>query len=235
MEKLKTFLNWSSGKDCSMALQLLLDRSEVQVDQLFTTVSSANQRIGMHGLHESLLKQQANAIGLPLKIMYLPEKNEMETYNALMQEQMQVFLKNGFTHAAFGDIFLEDLKTYREAQLNKVGLKGLFPLWKKDTKSLLKEFVDKGFKAIVVAASGTFFEANFVGTEINDSFIDQLPSGVDPCGENGEFHTFCYDGPIFEHAVRFKKGKKVIRSYPNPEGEGELAFHFLDLKPIEST
>lgn len=228
----KVFMNWSSGKDCSLALYYLLKNKKFEVDHLFTTVSSENQRIGMHGLRESLLKAQAKSIGIPLKITYLPKNNNMETYSKIMQNSMQDYVGKGYTHSAFGDIYLEDLKSYRVEQLSKVGLKGLFPLWKKDTKEILKEFIEKGFKAIVVAASANFFNEDFIGTEIDESFLDKLPTNVDPCGENGEFHTFCYDGPIFQERVLFKKGNKIEQSYPSPSSNAKINFHFLDLIPL---
>ena len=232
MNNRKTFLNWSSGKDCAFTLYQLHQEENTSVEKLFTTVSKSTGRIGMHGLRETLLRQQARAIGLDLEVAYLPENNDLESYNRVMHHAMQKLILEGFTHAAFGDIFLEDLRKYREEQLSKVGLIGRFPLWKKDTKEQLIEFVKAGFKSIVVAASGEYFDKDFPGTKIDEYFLDKLPNGVDPCGENGEFHTFCYDGPIFDQEVKFKLGERKTNTYPAPKGGDISVFHFIDLIPI---
>lgn len=225
----KTFLNWSSGKDCAMALHLMQQSGEYEVQKLFTTVGKDEKRIGMHGLREEVLKRQAAAIGLPLEIAYLSKDDSHETYNQLMRERMSKLVKEGFQYAAYGDILLEDLRAYREKQLSEVGMKAHFPLWKKNTRELLFDFIDKGFKAIVVAASGNYFDNSILGSEVNREFLSNLDEEVDPCGENGEFHTFCYDGPIFKQSVDFSKGRKVVKKYANPSGKGYVKFHFLDI------
>lgn len=225
----KTFLNWSSGKDCAMALHLMQQSDQYDVQKLFTTVGEAEKRVGMHGLREEVLRRQAAAIDLPLEIAYLPKDDSHEAYNQLMRERMSQLKSEGFACAAYGDILLEDLRAYREKQLSKVGMQAHFPLWEKNTGSLLLDFIEKGFKAIVVAASDNHFDDSVLGKEIGGDFLKQLPKGVDPCGENGEFHTFCYDGPIFKQKVNFRKGEKVIRAYPNPRGNGAVKFHFLDI------
>ena len=155
----------------------------------------------------------------------------MDEYNFTMTDQVEKLKAKGFTHAAFGDIFLEDLRFYREKQLAPFGIECVFPLWKKNTDVLIKEFIDSGFKAITVCVQGDKLGKEFVGREIDHSFVRDLPAGVDPCGENGEFHTFCYDGPIFKEAVPFSKGKKVLRSYPAPNNDTELSFWYQDLIP----
>lgn len=229
MAKKKIFLNWSSGKDSSLCLFYLQQSVDYEVSALFTTLNAESKRIGLHGIHETLLNAQLKALKIPAKKCYLPEKVGMEQYNNLMREALLDFKAKGIDHAAYGDIFLEDLRAYRETQLKQVEMVGLFPLWGKTSKAILQDFIQKGFKAIVVSASSKFFNESFLGTELDQKFIQKLPEGVDPCGENGEFHTFCYDGPIFAQAIRFKKGKKVQRHYPDPSGEGKLTFHFLDI------
>jgi uncharacterized protein (TIGR00290 family) len=146
-----------------------------------------------------------------------------------MRKCLSKLKSEGFIYAAYGDILLEDLKAYREKQLKEVEMQAYFPLWQRETSGLLHEFIENGFKAIVVAASDKHFDSSILGNEINEDFLSQLPPGVDPCGENGEFHTFCYDGPIFEHSVDFKLGKKVVKSYPNPQGGEAMQFHFIDI------
>lgn len=231
----KTFFNWSTGKDSALALYHLLQHKNYTVDTLITTVNSHYNRVSMHGLRNELMHAQIEAIGLPLKVIELPEQPDMNTYNTIMSKTLNDLKAQGFTHSAFGDIFLEDLKAYRETQLASINLQGVFPIWKRDTKTLLKEFLDLGFKTIIVAASAKYFDEDFVGTLIDHDFIDNLPEGVDPCGENGEFHTFCFDGPIFKHPVNFKLGEKTYKSYKNPDTEAdapESGFWFVDLLSI---
>lgn len=225
----KTFLNWSSGKDCAIALHFMQQSGEYDVQKLFTTVGEAEKRVGMHGLREEVLKRQAAAIGLPLEIAYLPKDDSHKAYNQLMRERMTQLLEDGFEYAAYGDILLEDLRAYREKQLSEIGMQVHFPLWQKNTRELLLEFIEKGFKAIVVAASDSYFNDSDLGREIDRDFLSQLPKEVDPCGENGEFHTFCYDGPIFKHEVAFKFAERVVKSYSNPQGGEDLQFHFIDI------
>jgi uncharacterized protein (TIGR00290 family) len=228
----KTFFNWSTGKDSAFALYCLLQDSDYSVDTLITTVNSHYNRVSMHGLRNELMHAQIEAIDLPLKLIELPEQPDMDTYNNIMHQALNELKLEGFTHSAFGDIFLEDLKAYRETQLASINLKGVFPIWKRDTKALLQEFLDLGFKTIIVAASAKYFDEDFVGTIIDHDFIANLPEDVDPCGENGEFHTFCFDGPIFKEPVKFELGKKTYKSYKNPDTEAdapESGFWFVDL------
>lgn len=175
----------------------------------------------MHGLRKKLLINQTKAIGIPANLIELPEMPSMEIYEQKMLEAVSRLKKEGFTHSAFGDIFLEDLKLYREKQLEKQNLKAIFPIWKRDTKELLNEFLDLGFKTIVVCANSKYFNEDFVGTIIDENFINNLPDGVDPCGENGEFHTFCFDGPIFKNPIPFTIGEKVYREYDNPKSDDD--------------
>jgi uncharacterized protein (TIGR00290 family) len=228
----KTFFNWSTGKDSALALYRLLQEPDYSVGTLITTVNSHYNRVSMHGLRNELMHAQIKAIGLPLKVIELPEQPDMDTYSNIMFKALNELKLEGFTHSAFGDIFLEDLKAYRETQLASINLQGVFPIWKRDTKDLLQEFLDLGFKTIIVAASAKYFDEDFVGTIIDRDFIANLPEDVDPCGENGEFHTFCFDGPIFKEPVKFELGKKTYKSYKNPDTEAEApesGFWFVDL------
>lgn len=189
----------------------------------------------MHGLKRELLEQQANSIGLPLQTIELPEEPSIEDYNAILQNTVLGLQNEGYSHCGFGDIFLEDLRSYREQQLQPYNITCSFPLWKKDTSQLINEFVEQGFRAIVICVKSELLDESFVGREINEGFINDLPSNVDPCGENGEFHTFCFDGPIFSNPVKFEIGEKVYREYksPNPETDNPMGFWFCDLLPIE--
>jgi uncharacterized protein (TIGR00290 family) len=229
-KKPKLYFNWSSGKDSSFALYQLIKQDKFEISILLTTVGAETKRIGMHGLRESLLKRQVDCIGIPLKIIYLSSSTSHEAYNELMNNAMQEMKSRGINETAFGDIFLEDLRAYRENQLVKVGIKAQFPLWKRNTRELIFEFIDLGFKTKIVAANATYFDESFVGKDLTKELINNLPEGVDPCGENGEFHTFCYDGPIFKKRVEFNLGKKVKKSYPNPSNaEDKIDFWFCDL------
>lgn len=232
----KTYFNWSSGKDSALALYYLLKDKRFIVEKLITTVNQAHQRVTMHGLRETLLREQTNALGIPSQLIKLPQQPSMEIYDKFMQETTNQLKAANFTHAAFGDIFLEDLRAYRDTQLSAQNIKTLYPLWKKDTSQLIKEFIDLGFKTIVISASAKYFDKSFVGTIIDKDFIDKLPKGVDPCGENGEFHTFCFDGSIFKNPIDFKLGEKVYREYKTPntdnDTENKTGFWYLDLIPI---
>ncbi|TXE10069.1 adenine nucleotide alpha hydrolase [Seonamhaeicola algicola] len=222
MKKYKTYFNWSTGKDSALALYYLLKDENFTVDELITTVNSHYNRVSMHGLRNELLKAQTNAIGIKASCIELPEMPDMETYETVINQTVLRLKTEGFTHSAFGDIFLEDLRTYREDQLAKQGFKAIFPIWKHNTKELLKNFLSLGFKTIVVCANSKFFNEDFVGTIIDNDFINNLPEGVDACGENGEFHTFCFDGPIFKQPVNFTVGEKVYREYKNPNTNNSI-------------
>ena len=209
----KTFLNWSSGKDASLSLYLLNQSEQFSVEALLCTVNKDLQRVSMHGLRESLLDKQAEAIGLPLRKVYLSEQISMDRYNREMQAMVNEFKDDGYTHSAFGDIFLEDLRDYRVGQLQKVGLNAVFPLWKKNTTELMHEFLNLGFKAIVVCVNARLLDKSFAGRILDGDFLKDLPQKVDPCGENGEFHTFVFDGPIFKYPIPFAKGEVISKSY----------------------
>lgn len=215
--KLKTYFNWSTGKDSALALYYLLKNTKYSVDELITTVNSHYNRVSMHGLRNELLLKQTEALNIPASLIELPEMPSMEVYEQKMQETVSRLKSDGFTHSAFGDIYLEDLRLYRENKLKEQGFSAVFPIWKKDTKHLINEFLELGFKTIVVCANSKYFNEDFVGTIIDKNFIANLPEGVDPCGENGEFHTFCFDGPIFKTPITFSIGEKVYREYNTPK------------------
>ena len=217
----KTYFNWSSGKDSALALYHLLKDNRYTVDELVTTVNSHYNRVSMHGLRKELLLKQTKSLNIPASLIELPEMPSMEIYEEKMFETVSRLKNDGFTHSAFGDIFLEDLRIYREQQLAKQGFKSVFPIWKRDTKELLNEFLDLGFKTIIVCANSKYFGEDFVGTIIDKNFIENLPKEVDPCGENGEFHTFCFDGPIFKNPIPFTLGEKVYREYNTPKSDSD--------------
>ena len=178
----------------------------------------------MHGVREELLEKQAESIGLPLQKLVLPDQPSMTAYEEQMMQTMGHLQKENFTHSLFGDIFLEDLKTYRETQLAKVQMKAVFPLWKRDTTELIHEFIDLGFKTIVVCVKSAEMDKSFAGRVIDKDFLKDLPYNVDPCGENGEFHTFVFDGPIFKNQFDFRIGEKVFREYKAPANKRDDCF-----------
>lgn len=217
----KTYFNWSSGKDSALALYKIQQQSDYNVDLLVTTTNKDFQRVSMHGLRENLLHQQALAIGLPLQTIPFPAEVTMDAYSETMKQAMHGLTKKGYTHGVFGDIFLEDLKAYRDKKLAEVGITGVYPLWKQDTKKLMQEFLDAGFKAITVCVNAKLLGKEFVGRTIDQQFIKDLPDNVDVCGENGEFHTFVFDGPIFSKPIAFEVGEKILRSYTLHENDDD--------------
>lgn len=242
MDKIKAIFNWSGGKDSALALYHILKEEKFDITALMTTVNSKYNRISMHGVRNELLYAQGKSIGIPIKEIRLPETPSMEEYDETMKEVLAELQKEKVTHSIFGDIFLEDLRKYREDRLKEVGLIAHFPLWKRDTKEVVNEFIDLGFKTIVVCVKSELLSQDFVGRVIDKDFLNDLPKNVDPCGENGEFHTFVFDGPIFQQPIKFSLGEKVFREYKAPKDTREhgyssanteklSGFHFCDLIP----
>ncbi len=226
----KSIFNWSGGKDSSLALYKILKDEQFEISGLLTSINSAFQRVSMHGVREELLDEQASRLKLPLYKLQLPEQPSMDEYNGEMSAMMQNLRKDGFTHSVFGDIFLEDLKKYREEKLEKAGFKAVFPIWKRDTTELVKEFIELGFKTMVVCVKAELLDESFAGRIIDEQFIKDLPVGVDPCGENGEFHTFVFDGPIFDRPIDIEIGEKIYKKYKGPDSSGNMGFWFCDIK-----
>ncbi len=227
----KAFFNWSGGKDSALALYKFL-QDGYDIHYLLTTLSSEYQRISMHGVRLELLESQAKSIGINLVKVFLPEFSKTEEYEAIIANELFNLKKQGIEAGAFGDIFLEDLRQYRVNQLGKLGLEAVFPLWKGNSKEILNEFIELGFKTIVVCVNEKYLDQSFVGRIIDQSFINDLPSHVDACGENGEYHTFVFDGPIFTSPVPFSIGEKTYRTYENAEDPHlKSGFWFCDLIP----
>jgi len=212
---------WSGGKDSAMALHALQSAHGHRVTALLTTVTEEYDRISMHGVRRVLLERQAESIGLPLHAVLIPPQCINDIYEARMKEALSEYLARGVQRVAFGDIFLEDLRVYRERNLAQLGMEALFPIWKRDTRELARNFLRQRFQAIAVCVDPRFLDPSFVGRVLDESFFADLPTGADPCGENGEFHTFVFDGPIFRTPVRFATGEKVLRD----------GFWFCDLLP----
>ena len=215
----KALFNWSSGKDSALALYKILQNPDFKIECLLTSVNQQYQRISMHGVRVDLLEDQAKSINLPLKIMQIPEMPTMEVYENVMTETLSELKKGGITHSVFGDIFLEDLRKYREDKLAQIGFEGVFPIWQIPTTDLIQEFIRLGFKTIVVCVNERYLDKSFVGRIIDQDFINDLPENVDVCGENGEFHTFTFDGPIFSETINFEIGETVYRKYEKPKSQ----------------
>jgi uncharacterized protein (TIGR00290 family) len=237
----KVIFNWSGGKDSAFALFKILQQKEYNPICLLTSLSEQHQRITMHGVRKELLIAQAENIGIALEIIEIPESPSMEIYEELMSSKLNTLKLQKPTASVFGDIFLQDLRDYRENKLAEVGLKGVFPLWNINTKELILDFLKLGFKTITTCVNDQYLDQSFVGRIIDEKFIADLPDNVDPCGENGEFHTFVFDGPIFKNPILFDKGEVVYRKYKPSNsndstcGEVEIknqpGFYYCDLIP----
>lgn len=201
--------SWSGGKDSALALHELTRCKGHEVVALLTTVTEEYDRVTMHGVRSELLKQQAVSIGLPLEEIRISENVTEEEYETTMMDVMTRLKDAGIGSVAFGDLFLDDVRRRREMNLERIGMKAVFPLWGIDTRKLALEFVESGFKAVVTCVDTRLLRGDFIGRDFDEDFLKDLPAGVDPCGENGEFHSFVYDGPIFRTAISFKKGDVV--------------------------
>lgn len=202
--------SWSGGKDSAYCLHKVLSQKSFETKYLLTTVNEDFKRISMHGVREELLDKQAEAINIPLLKIYVSEGTNQE-YEQKMEEVLLKVRSEGIEYVIFGDIFLEDLRKYRENNVNKLGMKAVFPLWKMDTKNLLADFISQQFKSILCCTNHAYLGKEWVTREINESFAEELPAGVDACGENGEYHTFCFDGPLFHKKIEFSVGEKVYK------------------------
>src|SRR6266481_1046780 len=212
---------WSGGKDSAMALHTLLQQKHFQIVALLTTVTEVYDRIAMHGVRRELLQRQAESLRLPLHEVFIPPQCVNPIYEARMEEALLTFHKQGIRRIAFGDIFLEDLRLYREKNLARIEMQSLFPIWKRNTRDLIREFHAARFRSIAVCIDSKVLDPTFAGRELDASFFADLPPSVDPCGENGEFHTFVFDGPIFSRPIDFTLGEIVQRD----------SFIFRDLLP----
>lgn len=215
----KAFFNWSSGKDSALALYRILESGQFEIGTLFTSINSDNQRVSMHGVNKTLLEKQSVSLNLPLEILELPGNLTMDEYNQLFQVKIDELKMKNMNTAIFGDIFLEDVKAYRIKQLSQAGLDYSFPLWGRSTSDIINEFLSLGFKTVVTCVDGSCLDESFVGRVIDRDFIKDLPEGVDICGENGEFHTFVFDGPIFSYPIDFVLGEKKSIEFPISEKE----------------
>lgn len=239
MEKPKVIFSWSGGKDSSYCLHKVLQEDIFDVKYLLTTVNGNVNRVSMHGVREELLDMQADSIGIPLLKVYVKEGTNDE-YERQMEALLLKAKSEGIQLVVFGDIFLEDLRVYRENNMAKVGMKAVFPIWKTDTTFLINDFITKEFKTITCCVNDGYLNEDWVGREIDRSFINDLPKNVDACGENGEYHTFCYEGPIFKKKIDFSIGEKIYKPLEIKTTDDSTCtsntvtkgFWFVDLIPL---
>ncbi len=203
----KAILSWSGGKDCALALYEIQKERKYEIIGLFVTITKEYDRVTMHGVKRELIKEQANKIGIPTHEVFIPKNVSNEDYNKIMKKEMMILKEKGISSVIFGDLFLEDVKKCREENLSKIGMKGIFPLWKRKSEDIIENFIKLGFKAIIVCIDSKFLDTSFLGKIIDEKFLNNIPKNVDPAGENGEFHTFVFDGPIFKKPVKFEKGE----------------------------
>jgi uncharacterized protein (TIGR00290 family) len=218
----KVLVSWSGGKDSAIALHEIIISQEYAISALLTTLTEDYDRISIHGVRRVLLEQQAATLGFPLEKVFIPKDSSNEEYEARMGQVLARYKNSGITAVVFGDIFLDDLRKYREEKLAGLAMKGIFPIWKRDTHELAYSLIPLGFKAITTCVDTQVLGHQFVGRIIDKQFLDELPPGVDACGENGEYHSFVYDGPIFKEPVCCTVGKIVLR---------ENRFCYCDLIP----
>jgi uncharacterized protein (TIGR00290 family) len=219
----KAIVLWSGGKDSALALYEILKSGRYKVLELLTTVTKDYDRVSIHGVRRVLLEQQTKALRIPLEEMFITKGASDAEYEGELLKTLTRHRDNGVFSVVFGDIFLEDVRKYRERILAKAGMNGIFPLWKKDTKDLARTFINLGFKAIITSIDSNVLGKDFAGREYDEKFLSDLPADVDLCGENGEFHSFVYDGPIFRESVLFTKGEIVLR---------DNRFYYCDLVPV---
>ena len=204
-------MSWSGGKDSCMALWELCRTGERRVEALLTTVTRDYDRISMHGVRRVLLERQAESLGLPLHQVQISKGADNAEYEAEMGHSLAHYRAQGIFEVAFGDLFLDAIRAYREKLLGAHDMQGVYPVWGRDTRELIRAFIALGFRTVVVCVDPAKLDPRFAGRVIDERFLEELPAGVDPCGENGEFHTFVFDGPLFSKPVRFTTGETVCR------------------------
>jgi len=218
----KAILAWSGGKDSAMAFYEIRRAGAYTIERLLTTVAQDYDRVCMHGVRTALIEQQAAELGLPLDKVYLAADESQEGYDAKMRDYLTCCRQQGIEAVVFGDLFLEDIRQYRERSLSRVNMQAVFPLWQRDTGALARTFMKTGFKAVITCVDLEALSPAFAGRDYDPAFLADLPAGVDPCGERGEFHSFVYDGPIFQGAIPFTAGLTIRR---------DNRFVYLDLIP----
>jgi uncharacterized protein (TIGR00290 family) len=234
-KRIPVSLSWSGGKDSAYALWKLNQGSEFQVKRLHTTFDSETRRVSMHGIHEDLIQLQADALGLPLDKIFFKASEDVSAYTEAVENYLIELQEQGINHLAYGDIFLEDLKKFRQQMLSARGMEAVFPLWGMPTAQLARDFIREGFVTLVCAADENLVASAWVGKFYDNSFLEALPDGVDPCGENGEFHTFFVSGPMLKETLPVRLGKLTSQVYHYHLEDGtpvKKKFWFREIKVI---
>ena len=219
----KVLLAWSGGKDSAISLYEIQSRGQYEIVSLLTTINEYYDRVSMHGVRRALVEQQAYSLGLPLEKVFVSKSCSNEEYESKMSEVLTKFKEDGITQVVYGDVYLEWVKTYREDNLTKLGMKGIFPIWGRETTELTQSFITLGFQAVITCVDTKVLNGRFLGRKLDKHFLAELPPNVDPGGENGEFHSFVFAGPIFKKKIAYTLGESVLRD----------SFYFCDLLPKE--
>lgn len=234
MNKIPISVSWSGGKDSAFMLYLLLQEEKYTVAELHTAVSEEYDRVSMHGVPKELMKAQAAAIGLPIRFLAIPADQTNAGYEQVLRDYYDLLKSRGIKHVACGDIFLEDLKIYRESIFHQNEITGVYPLWKRETNALVREILDAGFKTVICTAKKELYPKSICGQVLDLELIDGLEPNIDPCGENGEFHSFVFDGPIFNKPVPYHIEQVTEKTYETKKEDEILisTFEFADIRSI---
>jgi uncharacterized protein (TIGR00290 family) len=236
--KEKVTVSWSGGKDCALALEAIINSEMYEIVHLHTVIDSKTKRVGMHGVLEALIEAQAQAINLPLVKLYLDSAEDNTVYAELMHRFYTQCVQEGLKWVLLGDIYLEDLRKYRESLLEGTGLRALFPLWGHSTSALVTGLIEKKFLALTCCCNQAVYDAGLLGSYIDKSFVTKLPTGIDRCGEKGEFHTYVVSAPYFNYPVAIKKKEIVSKTYKIKHTTGEdiledsVTFWFQEIVPL---
>lgn len=218
----KALLSWSGGKDSALTLYELQKINNFQITALITTITQDYDRVSMHGIRSALIEEQAESIGIKLEKVLISRNASNQEYESKLCEVLSRYKEQEINIVAFGDLFLEDIRRYREDFLKKIGIQAIFPIWKRNTRELAKTFLNLEFKAVISCVDSELIDKTFAGRDFDEKFLLDLPSKADPCGENGEFHSFVYEGPIFKNPIHYSRGEVVLR---------DNRFYFCDLIP----
>ena len=219
----KVLFSWSGGKDSAISLYEIQKGKKYEIVALLTTITEDYDRISMHGVPRTLVEQQAHSLGLPIEEVFISKASSNEEYQSKMRGMLTKFKQEGVSLVVFGDVFLEWIRKYREDNLSELGMKGIFPIWGRDTTELARSFIALGFQAVITCIDSRVLDRRFIGRTLDEHFLAELPPNVDPGGENGEFHSFVFDGPIFKERIAYTLGEVVLRN----------SFYFCDLLPKE--
>jgi uncharacterized protein (TIGR00290 family) len=231
--KRKAVLNWSGGKDSALALHKILNQNEIEVVSLLTVVNKVTQKSSMHNIPIEILELQAESTGIPIYIVEVEEVSN--NYENKMKETIDYFKNNGVSVFIFGDIFLEDIKSYRESKLNPEGIEVIEPLWNKTSEEVIEDLIESGIKSKIIVTQADKLDISFIGKDINQNTVDSFPAGIDICGEKGEYHTLAYDGDIFKKKINFSMNRINNISYQIKEDDGiikNMEFWVTDIIPI---